>query len=117
MLARFEHLLERNEDPAAYSKPVTFNLQDVLPGLRITELRETTLAANQWLADARRLQFNAINDTATTSEELGYEAVPPNAGDRYVIGGRVADNSADPFDITLQPMQIRTFVLTLEESL
>lgn len=113
ILVRFEHLLERTEDPEIYSKPVHFNLQDVLDGLRVIELRETTLAANQWLSEAKRLHFNAANETADS-----YQVVSDASS--YVTGRRapfaVADNQADPFDIVLQPMQIRTFVLTLEQS-
>lgn len=116
ILVRFEHLLERTEDPQTYSKPVQFNVQDVLAGLRVVELRETTLAANQWLSEAKRLQFNAASETTNSSEDSSYQVDEDNV----VVGRRapyvVADNEANPFDIKLQPMQIRTFVLTVEES-
>lgn len=56
ILVRFEHILEKDEDPE-YSKFVQFNLMDVLHGFRITNVRETTLDGNAWLDENRRMEF------------------------------------------------------------
>ncbi|XP_037957691.1 lysosomal alpha-mannosidase isoform X2 [Teleopsis dalmanni] len=56
ILIRFEHILEKDEDPE-YSKTVQFNLKDVLRGFNIVDIRETTLDGNAWLDDNRRMEF------------------------------------------------------------
>ncbi|XP_054741908.1 lysosomal alpha-mannosidase isoform X2 [Anastrepha obliqua] len=56
VLVRFEHILEKDEDPEL-SKSVQFNVQSVLSSLKIADMRETTLAANAWLGDNQRLEF------------------------------------------------------------
>jgi len=53
-LIRLEHILEKGEDPSL-SGPVTVNLTQIFPGNYI--FRETSLAANQWIEDVDRLQF------------------------------------------------------------
>lgn len=149
LLVRFEHILERDEDPQQYSQSVTFNLADVLRGLNIAEIRETTLAANQWMNEATRFTFRESNDsnigfdyTVSSPESTGNPQPPkpfvpskylqmdihldPNANiedntinnrarrHSHYKRGRYADQAADPLVITLNPMQIRTFVLKLE---
>lgn len=161
LLVRFEHILERDEDPTAYSKPVTFNLRDVFAGLHIAEVRETTLAANQWIEEAVRFSFKeetipteyikANNNLPVSSRSDEFEAhngnikmtinLDPygsetprqntnnthrskrevNNFDYLTYNSRVSKPAAydqrtnDPFVITLEAMQIRTFVLTLDE--
>lgn len=56
VLVRFEHILEKDEDPE-YSKTVQFNIQSVLSSLKIFDIRETMLAGNTWLADNQRMEF------------------------------------------------------------
>jgi lysosomal alpha-mannosidase len=92
-LIRFEHLLEKGEDPEL-SKPVRFNLTDVFPGMEM-ELREVILSANQWIEDSQRLHFRA--ESMDFSKEF-------KDGDLKLI----EDN-----EVTLEPMQIRTFILTM----
>ncbi|XP_058821189.1 lysosomal alpha-mannosidase-like isoform X1 [Topomyia yanbarensis] len=93
-LIRFEHLLEKDEDPR-YSQPVTIDLQSVFSKFRIVSARETTLAGNQWKEDSSRLKFffDAVPITqetkVTKAEEAGLE-------------------------FTLNPMEIKTFVLEME---
>lgn len=94
-LIRFEHLLEKDEDPAL-SAPVRFNLADVFPGNDI-ELREVSLSANQWIEDYSRLQFR-----------------PENATDFLDVVERKTSRVAEAStEITLQPMEIKTFIMTL----
>lgn len=92
-LIRFEHLLEKGEDPEL-SKPIRFNLTDVFPSMDI-ELKEVILSANQWIEDMQRLHFRA--ETADYSRDLNDNELLP------VIDG----------EISLEPMQMRTFVMTM----
>lgn len=98
VLIRFEHLLELNED-VELAHPISFNLNAVLHNFEILGVRETTLAGNQWLNEATRLKFHYDIDPkpATFTQKM----------DTVV-------DSDDPYLITLNPMQIRTFVLQLE---
>lgn len=125
-LLRFEHLLEKDEDPE-YSKPVSFNLQDVFRGLDIADLKETTLAGNQWLSDAKRFKFTP------DPKEIRYDNV--NQKYDYSINGAktMEDNEIErqgreeiigdarkyglDYEITLKPMQIRTFVMQMNPAL
>lgn len=95
-LIRFEHLLEKNEDPEL-SKPVRFNLTDVFPGYEI-DLKEVILSANQWIDDLERLHF-----TAESSGSEFLDAVKDSDGIKPVVD----------FEISLDPMEIRTFVMTM----
>jgi len=56
ILIRFEHILEKDEDPV-FSQSVQFNVKDFLNGFKIIDMRETTLDGNAWLADNRRMEF------------------------------------------------------------
>lgn len=100
-MLRFEHILERNEDPE-FSKPVTFNLDEVFRTFTISNLREATLAANQWTNEAVRLKW--IPDHAAKSNDAKQNFAEPKVSSQ-VENDRV---------ITLTPMQIRTFVVNLQ---
>lgn len=160
VLVRFEHILEREEDPAAYSKPVTFNLRDAFAGLHIAEVRETTLAANQWIEEAVRFNFKEetipteyikVNNLPVSSRSDDYDARNGNIKmtinldpygsetlrentnntqrskrevhnfdyltyyDRVPKPATYGQLTNDPFIITLEAMQIRTFVLILDQ--
>lgn len=160
VLVRFEHILERDEDPAAYSKPVTFNLRDAFAALHIAEVHETTLAANQWIEEAVRFSFK---EETTPTEFMKANHLPASSRigeseerngnikmtinldpfgsetrqqstnttsrskrdknnseyltfyDRVPKPAAYGQHNDDPFVITLEAMQIRTFVLTLDE--
>ena len=92
-LIRFEHLLEKGEDPEL-SKQIRFNLTDVFPGMEI-ELKEVILSASQLMEKQQeRLHFRP--DTADFSRDDNNILLP-------VIDA----------EITLDPMQIRTFIMTM----
>lgn len=130
ILIRFEHILETNEDPE-YSKPVSFNFKDVFRSFAVDDIRETTLAANQWIGDSVRLQF-AANDTEQFKSDDKQNEIVAEDGERAKREIRLNpevsapqdrnrsnkkfDDGDDPFTITLKPMEIRTFVVTLEWS-
>uniref|UniRef100_A0A1I8QD07 Alpha-mannosidase n=1 Tax=Stomoxys calcitrans TaxID=35570 RepID=A0A1I8QD07_STOCA len=56
ILVRFEHILEKDEDPE-FSKFVQFNVKEVFAGFAIGDIRETTLDGNAWLDENRRMEF------------------------------------------------------------
>ncbi|XP_053666254.1 lysosomal alpha-mannosidase-like [Anopheles marshallii] len=121
ILVRFEHLLEKGEDPL-YSKPVRFNVQDVFRRFSIEEIRETTLGANQLKEDSKRLKFKPDPDYIVYNEvKRDVSAAQPSPSPPNVqsapsptmqdIARNVGD---DGFEILLKPMQIRTFIFQLE---
>ncbi|XP_065090817.1 lysosomal alpha-mannosidase-like isoform X2 [Ochlerotatus camptorhynchus] len=122
LLVRFEHLLEKEEDPM-YSKPVRFNLQDIFRSFSIEEIRETTLAGNQWKEDNKRFQFKP--DPAYLKHINRAEIVNPlqsvngtETATKKAAAAMASENlknvSNEGYEIVLGPMQIRTFVMQLE---
>jgi lysosomal alpha-mannosidase len=99
-ILRLEHILEKNEDDNL-SQSVTVDLTGLFSLFDITEIRETALAANRWL------------------DEL-------QAKEKYVWnvkgGGKASNNrstpavKADELQISLEPMQIRTFVIKVSKT-
>ncbi|KAG4070459.1 hypothetical protein HA402_005691 [Bradysia odoriphaga] len=87
-LIRFEHLLDAYDD-AELSKPVHFDLKDVFPG--DFHYAEVSLAGNQWIEDSKRLRFRQIGLS--------------NSGDEVSLP------KLESTSITLEPMQIRTFIM------
>lgn len=58
------------------------------------EIKETTLGANQWLADykqKKQMKWNGFN-----------------------VESNVAENPNDSSEITLNPMEIRTFIIKVQ---
>ncbi|XP_076427922.1 lysosomal alpha-mannosidase isoform X5 [Peromyscus maniculatus bairdii] len=93
VLLRLEHQFAVTEDSRGnLSSPVTLNLQNLFQAFIITHLMETTLAANQPLSRASRLKW--ITNTGPTS---------------YPVPSKL-----DPTSVTLQPMEIRTFVARVQ---
>nr|XP_051693807.1 lysosomal alpha-mannosidase isoform X3 [Oryctolagus cuniculus] len=93
LLLRLEHQFASREDSGRnLSSPVTLNLLDLFSTFTITRLQETTLAANQPRASASRLKWT------------------PNSGPIR----NLPVHRPDPAAITLQPMEIRTFVAMVE---
>ncbi|KAM5239300.1 lysosomal alpha-mannosidase [Ctenodactylus gundi] len=92
LLLRLEHQFAVGEDSGRnLSSPVTVDLRGLFSTFTITGLTETTLAANQLRASASRLKWTP--DTGFTS--------------------RPAPPALDPTSITLQPMEIRTFLASV----
>ncbi|XP_047387943.1 lysosomal alpha-mannosidase isoform X1 [Sciurus carolinensis] len=93
LLLRLEHQFTAWEDSSRnLSAPVTVDLRNLFSTFAITHLQETTLAANQPRASASRLQWT------------------PNTGPTP----HPAPSTLDPSSITLQPMEIRTFVASVQ---
>ncbi|XP_057565725.1 lysosomal alpha-mannosidase [Hippopotamus amphibius kiboko] len=93
LLLRLEHQFAVGEDSGRnLSSPVTLDLTELFSAFTITELRETTLAANQFRAHASRLQWT------------------PNTGPTpHPSPSRLVSTT-----ITLQPMEIRTFLASVQ---
>ncbi|CAO2610985.1 Lysosomal alpha-mannosidase [Lemmus lemmus] len=93
LLLRLEHQFAVTEDSGHnLSSPVTLNLQNLFQAFTITHLQETTLAANQPLSTASRLKWR------TNTGPISYP--PPS--------------KLDPTSVTLQPMEIRTFLASVQ---
>ncbi|ERL87070.1 hypothetical protein D910_04471 [Dendroctonus ponderosae] len=86
-LLRLEHIFEKNEDPEL-SSPVTVNLQELFSGFVVRKAVETTLGANRELAGLK------------TKYDWSYKGT-------Y----KYAKQSLAGLDVTLQPMDIKTFII------
>ena len=91
IILRLEHFFEKDENPIL-SEPVTVNLNNLFTDFYIISIIETNLSANQLLKDKKMLHWNS-----TSTFEFG------NHGNPY--DGNLIE------EITLGPMEIRTFVL------
>ncbi|XP_031623847.1 lysosomal alpha-mannosidase-like isoform X1 [Contarinia nasturtii] len=127
ILIRFEHILAKDEDNQ-YSQAVTFNFQDVFRSFDVVSIRETTLSANQWLNETKRLHFqgktedfNALNSTAETFTVQAKLNINPDISPRQyykranrLTHHRAIENNENDLTITLKPMEIRSFIVELE---
>ena len=98
VLLRVEHIYDQNDDPNNLSKPVTFSLTSLFKPFGIAHARETTLSANQWLSQAKRLSWKTNMGTNSEVNQKDPEPSPEN-----------------DFNVTLKPLQIRTFILRLND--
>ncbi|KAM4749190.1 lysosomal alpha-mannosidase [Rhinophrynus dorsalis] len=94
ILLRLEHPFQGRES-TNYSHPVTVNLQTLLSTLSLSDFEETTLAANMEKSKLKRLQWRP-----ETESSLHENTTPPPR--------------LDPSHITLNPMEIRTFLATVQ---
>lgn len=94
VLLRLSHLFAVGEDPVL-SRPVTVDLTTFISGYTIKSLVETQLTGNQPISEISRLQWN--------TDSAGAHPIPKGEG--------LVDTSDLTF--TLQPLQIRTFILEL----
>lgn len=70
-------------------------------------MRETTLSANQWLDQAKRLNFtNQIRNVNGSTDTNGNSYSELNKDKR---------NELSNFKISLNPMEIRTFIVKLSK--
>lgn len=88
VLLRLEHFYDKTDDPVL-SQPATINVQNLFTNFEIYNLIETTLGANVLLSDVNRFTWDTTNG-------------PTRGNSDYLPEGAL--------DVTLQPMQIRTFV-------
>lgn len=97
-LIRFEHIMERDEDPTL-SLPVSFNVSHIFPG-HFT-FAEVSLGANQWIENMSRLHFK---------QEQGSVRKDENVNVKHRTERQQSDGSQ--FIVTMNPMEIRTFIMS-----
>jgi lysosomal alpha-mannosidase len=95
LLIRLEHFYE-SSDNNDLSKAVTVDLQTLFKTFKITNIVETTLAANEILSESKRLHWNT-NVWFSEESQRSRRAVDSN--------------------IQLTPQEIRTFILTVDNNL
>lgn len=120
-LLRFEHIYENGEDPLL-SKPVNISLQDMFVPFEVETVEELTLGANLQLSKLQRLNWmtldsvRTVKGTGNPATETGNATTntsnPTTNTDRSSF---VAPSGANNFTITLKPMDIRTFQVTLKK--
>ncbi|XP_071483413.1 lysosomal alpha-mannosidase-like [Diadema antillarum] len=96
ILLRLEHQFEKGED-TVFSKSVTVSLKDMFTPFAIADIQELSLAANQLLKSVDRLQWTIEGSTTTTPQ--AFKPIPVTAPD---------------YNVTLNPMDIRTFNVTIQ---
>ena len=106
-LVRLEHLFQEGEHQV-WSQPVSVSLSQLFgpSGLNIGQVtfaKETTLGGNQWKDESSRLQWSIKGER--------YQAGPVLADDVTKVDDDVAANADFVDDVTLDPLQIRTFIV------
>lgn len=111
LLLRLEHYLQKTDDSLDLSKTVTVDLEEIFPNLNIESVKETTLAANQWKDEARRLNWK-FSDTMVNDFNQNYntENIQNKHSPTY---DRKMSKTTKKTEITLSPMEIKTFVVKL----
>lgn len=100
-LVRFEHIMDKTDDPLL-SLPQTFNISEIFPGdFQFTEMN---LAANQRIEDMNRLHFKQEGGQRSIGD---VDSVPSKTA-KALSGAELA--------ITVNPMQIRTFIMSPTEA-
>ncbi|SPP81503.1 blast:Lysosomal alpha-mannosidase [Drosophila guanche] len=99
ILLRVENFLDHIE-----GNVVSFNIRPIFDGVDGVAIRETTLDGNLPLSEMKRFKFHAEGSGAVSTEAEFY-----TAGHKALA----ADSSmeASEFSVTLNPMQIRTFII------
>ncbi|XP_029036014.2 lysosomal alpha-mannosidase isoform X2 [Osmia bicornis bicornis] len=98
ILLRLEHIFELGETES-FSKPVEINIADLFSSFTIRSVEETTLGGNQLLKDLYRFNWEPEPNNVPQTEET------PTASVTNVEG---------VINVVLIPMQIRTFIITIE---
>ncbi|RZF46632.1 hypothetical protein LSTR_LSTR014959 [Laodelphax striatellus] len=94
LLIRLENIFENGEDEL-YSKEANVNLQDLFSAFKVVSAEETTLGANLLLKDLQRLKWKSQSN--------------------YIEKQGLSDQQTlTDFNVTLKPMQIRTFIVEVE---
>jgi len=97
VILRLQHLYGINED-AELSKPVTIDITTLFNKFTITAISETSVTANQPLP-LNRLTWKTQSFNGEENPEI------PAPASTFQVGA--------PYSVTFQPMQIRTFLLTV----
>lgn len=92
MLLRLENIFTTGQQS---SESVSVDLSNIFSTFTITSAKETTLGANQWLDQAKRLQW----------KKEGSDQLTPGSWPTAAV---------DLKNVVLTPKQIRTFVVTVQ---
>ncbi|KAH8410112.1 hypothetical protein KR009_006061 [Drosophila setifemur] len=99
ILFRVENFLDQTE-----GKVVSFNIRPIFDYLNGVEIRETTLDGNLPLSDLKRFKFHH-DSSGQRPEQVEYYT----AAHKPLAAAKAQE--ASDFSVTLQPMQIRTFII------
>lgn len=107
-LLRLEHFYENGEDPVL-SQPVTLDLQTLFSPFDITAAVELTLGGDAVLSDLKRLQWNypSKDQKKSSPTQLNDNTLRFQPEGQQEVGAKT-------LQITLNPMEIRTFQITLQ---
>ena len=94
---RFEHFYEKDED-AKLSQPATFDIRGLFAGITFDTFDTLGLGANVKEADLQRLKWNTNELQGKMKRNAPLKYRPKYAGDN------------DDWQITLEPMEIRTLL-------
>ena len=113
-LVRIEHYFELNED-STYSNPLQFDLQTLFYQLgQINDLVELTLAANLPLSDLQRLVWQTVDNESSAGKTKSMEMKSSYRVESVVFPHTLDVNNAPKSTVvTLKPMEIKTFQVTL----
>ena len=81
------------------SRPVTLQLEKLFKAFEISKVEEVTLGANLAKEELERLEWNVVNEVPST--QIRRPQMTPENG----------------WSLTLQPFQIRTFIINLTPKL
>ncbi|XP_055376537.1 lysosomal alpha-mannosidase-like isoform X1 [Condylostylus longicornis] len=132
ILVRFEHIMESDDDPI-YSKPVTFNIKDVFRYLNVKDIKEMTLDGNMLVSQKSRLKFKEDQPKKSSKQNIEDLIKVILKSKRETEKGKPLRNivdvenpskntnvlqkeNEDPFQITIKPQEILTFILTREQT-
>ncbi|XP_018323357.1 lysosomal alpha-mannosidase-like [Agrilus planipennis] len=128
-LLRLEHVFEAREDPTLSISQVV-DLYNLFVPFEITSISETTLGANQWLEENKRLRFNYTANSNLAEITHGNANNDPkwriwkqslvnsnsiSTTDKVSNKTMPAFSIANKLKIELKPMQIRTFILDIKK--
>ncbi|CAH2083597.1 unnamed protein product [Euphydryas editha] len=100
LLIRFENYMDKSD-----SSTLEVNLADIFNNIKIKTIKETTLAANQWLEGVERWSWNTQNEFSESFnlEYNNFNFVPRASNNNQVI-------QDDGLKIKIKAKQIRTFI-------
>ncbi|KAH8283707.1 hypothetical protein KR018_012604 [Drosophila ironensis] len=104
ILLRLENFVDISE-----GNRITFNIRYIFDSLGGVEIRETTLDGNMPLSEMKRFNFHA-----QASGGLPSEVEYTTAQHKPLSAGQ--EDDASKFAVTLNPMQIRTFIIKTDET-
>ena len=108
LLLRLEHFFEKDEDEEL-SRPATVNLTRLFqPSFKVDSLQETTLTGTLLKSEENRMKWKV---KANSDEGEGISSFSTS---HFKPLQRLVDE--DPFSITLNPMEIRTFLLNIKQN-